>query len=70
MEQEVTASVHSMPMMLYFAIIEFSCLENVFLSLPRRPPDGFVTSFLISILITTIFTIITTCTCLSLSHQQ
>ncbi len=70
MEQDVTVSAQSMPMMLHFAIIEFSCPEIVFLSLPRRPPDGFITSFVVSILITTIFTIITTRTCLSLSHQR
>ena len=70
MEQDVAASAQSMPMTLHFAIIEFSCPELVFLSLPRRPPDGFITSFLVSILITTIFTIITTRTCLSLSHQR
>jgi hypothetical protein len=70
MEQEVTASAQSMPMTLHFAIIEFSCPEIVFVSLPRCPPDGFITSFLVSILITTIFTIITTRTCLSLSHQR
>ncbi len=70
MEQDITVSAQSMPVMLHFAIIEFSCPEIVFLSLPRHPPDGFITSFVVSILITTIFTIITTRTCLSLSHQQ
>jgi len=67
MEQNVTTSSQSMPMPLHFAILEFSCPEIVFLSLPRRPPDGFITSFMVSLLITTIFTIIMTRTCLSLS---
>ena len=70
MEQDITASSHSMPMTLNFAIHEFSCPEIVFLSLPRRPPDGFITSFMVSLLITTIFTIITTRTCLSLSYRR
>jgi hypothetical protein len=68
MEQDVTASSRSMPMTLHFAILEFSCPEIVFLSLPRCPPDGFITSFVVLLLITTIFTIITTRTCLSLSY--
>ncbi len=68
MEQDVTASSQSMPMMLHFAILEFSCPEVVLLSLPRCPPDGFITSFVVLLLITTIFTIITTRTCLSLSY--
>jgi hypothetical protein len=70
MEQDVTVSAQSMPMTLYFAIIELSCPEIVFLSLPRHPSDGFITSFVVLILITTIFTIIMTRTCLSLSHQR
>jgi hypothetical protein len=70
MEQDVTASSQSMPMTLHFAILEFSCQEIVFLSLLRRPPDGFITSFVVSLLITTIFTIITTRTCLSLSYRR
>jgi hypothetical protein len=70
MEQNVTAFSQSMPMMLHFAILEFSCPEIVFLSLPKRPPDGFITSFMVSLLITMIFTIITTRTCLSLSYQR
>jgi len=69
MEQNVTESSQSMPMMLHSAILEFSCPEIVFLSLPKRPPDGFITSFMVLLLITMIFTIITTCTCLSLSYS-
>ena len=67
MEQDIIASSHSIPMTLHFAILEFSCPEIVFLSLPKRPPDGFMTSFMFLLLITTMFTIITTRTCLSLS---
>ncbi len=69
MEQDVTVLAQSMPMTLHFAIIEFSCPEIVFLSLPRCPPDGFITLFVVLILITTIFTIIMTRTCSSLSNQ-
>ncbi len=68
-EQDVTASAQSMPMTLYFAIFEFSSPDTVFLSLPRCPPDGFITSFVVLILISTIFTIITTPTCLLLNYQ-
>jgi len=70
MEQNVTASSQSMPMMLHFAIHEFSCPEIVFISLPKRPPDRFITSFMVLLLITTIFTIITTHTYLSLSCRR
>jgi hypothetical protein len=42
-EQDVTALAHSMPMTLYFAILEFSCPNIVFSSLPQCPPDGFIT---------------------------
>ncbi len=59
MEQDVTASSQSMPMTLDFAILELSCPGIVFLSLPRCPPDGFITSFEVSILISTIIAIIT-----------
>jgi hypothetical protein len=34
MEQDVTASAHSMAMTLYYAILEFSCPDIVFSSLP------------------------------------
>ena len=51
MEQNVTESSQSMPMMLHSAILEFSCPEIVFLSLPKRPPDGFIPSFMVLLLI-------------------
>jgi hypothetical protein len=70
MEQDVIALAQSMAMTLYFAILEFSCPDIVFLSLPQCPPDGFITSFAVSILISTIFTIIMTWACLLLSYQQ
>ncbi len=70
MGQDVTASAQTMPMTLYFAILEFSCPDIVFLSLPQCPLDGFITSFVVSILISMIFTIIMTRTCLFLSYQQ
>jgi hypothetical protein len=46
-EQEITASAQSMPMTLYFSILTFSCPDIVILSLPQRPPDGFITSSIV-----------------------
>jgi hypothetical protein len=68
-DQDITALVQSMPMTLYFAILEFSCPDIVFLSLPLHTPNGYITSFVVLILISMIFTIITTRTCLLLSYQ-
>ncbi len=59
-----------MPVTLYFAILEFSCPEIVFLSLPQRLPDGLVTSSLVLILISAIFTIFTLRECFILCYQQ
>ncbi len=70
MEQDVTASAQSMPMTLCFAILEFSCPKIVFLALPQCLQDGYITSFVVLILISTIFTIITTHTCSLLSYQR
>jgi hypothetical protein len=69
MDQEITMLAQSTPMTLYFAILEFSCPDIVFLSLPRRPLDGLITSSLFLILISTIFAIFTTCTSFLLSYQ-
>ncbi len=38
-------------MTLYFAICEYSCPEIVFSLLPKWPPDGLITAFIISMLI-------------------
>jgi hypothetical protein len=46
---------HSMPMTLYFAICIFLCPDIVFLDLPRIPPKGFITSFIVSALIMMFF---------------
>jgi hypothetical protein len=46
---------HSMPMTLYFAICILLCPDIVFLDLPRIPTKGFITSFIISTLITMFF---------------
>ncbi len=46
---------HSMPMTPYFAICNFLCPDIVFLDLPRIPPKGFITSFIVSALITMFF---------------
>jgi hypothetical protein len=50
-------------MTLYFAIFKFSCPEIVFSKLPWRPPNGFIISPLIMVLIFSIFSVITICTC-------
>jgi hypothetical protein len=67
MEQNVTESKHSMPMTLYFAICEYSCPETVFSLLPKQPPDGIITVFIISTLIGSIFSIMTIQTCINIS---
>jgi hypothetical protein len=69
MEQEVSASDQNMPITLHFAILKFSCPDIVFLSLPRRPPDGLITSSLVFMLMLLIFIIIMTCICIQLSLQ-
>jgi hypothetical protein len=63
------ALAQRMPMTLYFATLEFSCPDIVFLSLPQPPPDEFITSPLGLILISMFFSIITIQTCFLLSYQ-
>jgi hypothetical protein len=70
MGKQVTASEHSMPMTIYFAICQFSCPDIVFCELPRMPPKGIITHVLLSTLITGIFGIITLRTCVSLTKQK
>ena len=70
MGKQVTASEHSMPMTIYFAICQFSCPDIVFCELPRMPPKGIITHILLSTLITGIFGIITLRTCVSLTKQK
>jgi hypothetical protein len=67
MEQKVTKLKHSMPMTHYFAICEYSCPEIVFSLLPKWPPDGIITVFIISALIGSIFSIMTIQTCINIS---
>ncbi len=43
MGKQVTASEHSMPMTIYFAICQFSCPDIVFCELPQMPPKGIIT---------------------------
>jgi hypothetical protein len=69
MEHKVSASAQSMPMTLYFAILKFSCPDIVISTLPKRPPDGFITSSLVLMLISSIFIVIMTHICLRLSLQ-
>ena len=55
MGHAVINSHSSIPMALYFAVCEFLCPEIVFESLPRRPPDGILTKFIVSAFIGFIF---------------
>ena len=50
-----TEEGHSMPMMLYFAICNFSCPDIVFSALPRMPPKGVITAFIVRAIITIFF---------------
>jgi hypothetical protein len=50
-----TEGEHSMPMTLYFAICNFSCPDIVFSVLPRMPPKGVITAFMVRAIITMIF---------------
>ncbi len=50
-----TEGEHSMPMTLYFAICNFSCLDIVFLELPRMPPKGVITAFIVRAIIMMFF---------------
>ncbi len=61
MEHQVMDSEKIMSMTLYFYICKFSCPEIIFSKLPRRPPDGFVTSTFAMALIFLIFLVITIC---------
>ena len=42
-----TKGGHSMPITLYFAICNFSCLDIVFSALPRMPPKGVIAAFIV-----------------------
>ena len=42
-------------MTLYFAICNFSCLDIVFSALPRMPPKGVITAFIVRAIITMFF---------------
>ena len=44
-----------MPMTLYFAICNFSCPDIVFLALPKMPPKGVITAFVVRAIITLFF---------------
>ncbi len=46
---------HSMPMTLYFAICNFSCPDIVFSALPKMPPKGVITAFIVRAIITLFF---------------
>jgi hypothetical protein len=67
MEDDIVKSKYSMPITLYFAICNFSCPEIVFLSLPRQPPDGIMTAFIIFVFIGSIFSVMAIQTCFNIS---
>jgi hypothetical protein len=46
---------HSMPIMLYYAICNLLCPVIVFSDLPRMPPKGFITSFIVMAVIMMFF---------------
>jgi hypothetical protein len=50
-----TEEEHSMPMTLYFAICNFSCPDIVFSALPKMPPKGIITAFIVRAIITMFF---------------
>ena len=50
-----TEGEHSMPMTLYFAICNFSCPDIFFSALPKMPPKGVITAFIIRAIITMFF---------------
>jgi uncharacterized membrane protein len=50
-----TEGEHSMPMTLYFAICNFSCPDIVFSALPKMPPTGVITAFIVRAIITMFF---------------
>ncbi len=70
MEDIILDSDSSMPMTLYFAICKYLCPEIVFSSLPRQPPDGIFTAFIISVFIGFIFGAMTIRTCFKLSFYS
>jgi len=70
MGKQVTASEHSMPMTIYFAICQFSCPDIIFSDLPRMPPKGIITHTLLSILIAGIFGVMTLQVCVALTKQK
>ena len=67
MGKRATEGEHSMPMTIYFAICQFSCPDIVFLKLPRKPPNGIITSALVRVIIAGIFSVITFQTCIRIT---
>jgi hypothetical protein len=67
MGKRATEGEHSMPMTIHFAICQFSCPDIVFLKLPRKPPNGLITSALVNVIITGIFGVITFQTCIRIT---
>jgi hypothetical protein len=50
-----TEEEHGMPMTLYFAICNFSCPDIAFSALPKMPPKGVITAFIVRAIITLFF---------------
>ena len=70
MSKRATEGEHSMPMTIYFAICQFSCPDIVFLKLPRKPPNGLITSTLVNVIIASIFGVITFQTCIRITKRS
>jgi hypothetical protein len=58
-KRHLDESPHTMQMTIYFAICHFSCPDLVFKTLPRRPPDGFITDELAMSINSVIFGLLT-----------
>ncbi len=67
MEDDSVKSEYSMPITLHFAICGFSCPEIVFSSLPRWPPDGINTAFIILVFIRSTSSVMAIRTCFNIS---
>ena len=59
---------HSMPMTLFFAICNFSCPDIFFSALPKIPPKGVITVFIVRAIITMFFGQIVLRTSIRLAH--
>ncbi len=70
MEDQVIDSEKSMPMTLYFAILQILMSRDCLSKLPRCPPNRFITLTFAMALIFSIFSVSTICTCSRLCFTQ